>query len=147
MSTAHNKQIVRRAIAALSRGDMEGFLADAADDVTLSVMGTAFSPIQGKQKVLKALHNTLVARLENGGAIAMTIENLIAEGDYVAEQARGVARTKDGKDYNNTYCRVWCITDGKVRSIQEYLDTELVRACLLEEGHRPLQDLGTMHRG
>lgn len=132
MSTEHNKEIVRRAIAALSRGDMAGFLADAADEVTLTVMGSAFSPIQGKHKVLKALHNALVARLENGGAIAMTIEHLIAEGDYVAEQARGQARTVDGKDYNNTYCRVWRITDGKVRAIQEYLDTELVRARLLD---------------
>jgi len=127
-----NKEVVRRAIAALSRGDMEGFLADAADDVTLSVMGSAFSPMQGKQKVLKGLRNALVARLENSGAIAMTIEHLIAEGDYVAEQARGKARTKDGKDYNNTYCRVWRITDGKIRTMQEYLDTELVRACLLD---------------
>ena len=132
MSAEQNKEIVRRAIAALSRGDMEGFLADAADDVTLSVMGAMFPPIQGKQKVLKGLRNALVARLENGGAIAMTIENLIADGDYVAEQARGIARTKDGKDYNNTYCRVWRITDGKIRAMQEYLDTELVRACLLD---------------
>ncbi len=126
-----NKAIVRRAIAALSRGDMEGFLADAADDFTLAVMGSALPPIQGKEKALKGLRNALVARLENGGAIAMTIENLIADGDFVAEQARGVARTKDGKDYNNTYCRVWRITDGKVRAMQEYLDTELVRSCLL----------------
>jgi hypothetical protein len=130
MSTEQNKEVVRRAIAALSKGDMEGFLADAADDVTLTVMGAGFSPIQGKQKVLKGLQNALVARLENGGAIAMTIENLIAEGDSVAEQARGTARTKDGKDYNNTYCRVWRIVNGKVQSVHEYLDTELVRACL-----------------
>ena len=39
----------------------------------------------------------------------MTIENLIAEGEYIAEQAHGKARTKTGKDYNNTYCRVWRI--------------------------------------
>jgi hypothetical protein len=132
MSAEQNKEIVRRAIAALSRGDMDGFLADAADEVTLTVMGSLFPPIQGKQKVLKSLRNALVARLENGGAIAMTIENLLAEGDYVAEQARGKARTKDGKDYNNTYCRVWRITDGKIRAMQEYLDTELVRACLVD---------------
>jgi len=126
-----NKEIVRRAIAAISRGDMEGFLADA-EDFTMAVMGSAIPPIQGKQKALKGLRNALVARLENGGAIAMTIENLIADGDFVAEQAQGVARTKSGKDYNNTYCRVWRITDGKIRSMQEYLDTELVRSCLLE---------------
>jgi ketosteroid isomerase-like protein len=131
-TTEQNKEIVRRAIAAISRGDLEGFMGEAADDVTLSVMGSAFSPMQGKQKVLKGLRNALAARLENGGAIVMTIENLIAEGDYVAEQSHGKARTKDGKDYNNTYCRVWRITDGKIRMMQEYLDTELVRKCLLE---------------
>src|SRR5262245_1127250 len=127
-----NKAIVRRAIAAISRGDLEGFMADAADEVTLSVRGAVFPPIQGKQKVLKGLRNALGARLENGGAIVMTIENLIADGDYVAEQSRGKARTKDGKDYNNTYCRVWRITDGKIQAMQEYLDTELVRACLMD---------------
>ena len=126
-----NKEIVRRAIAAISRGDLEGFMGDAADDVTLSVMGTMFPPMQGKQKVLKGLRNVLAARLENGGAIAMTIENLIAEGDYVAEQSHGKARTKDGKDYN-TYCRMWHITNGKIQAMQEYLDTELVRRCLID---------------
>lgn len=127
-----NKEIVRRAIAAISRGDLDGFIADAAEDVTLSVMGEVLPPIHGKQKVLKGLRNALGARLENGGAIVMTIENLIADGDYVAEQSRGKARTKDGKDYNNTYCRVWRIQDGKIHAMQEYLDTELVRACLID---------------
>ena len=127
-----NKEIVRRAIAAISRGDLEGFMADAAEDVTLSVMGAVFPPIHGKQKVLKALRNALGAKLEGGGAIVMTIENLIAEGDYVAEQSRGVARTKTGKDYNNTYCRVWRISDGRIQAMQEYLDTELVRSCLVD---------------
>ena len=131
-TTEQNKEIVRRAIAAISRGDLDGFMGDAADDVTLRVMGAIFPPIQGKQKVLKGLRNALAARIENGGAIAMTIENLIAEGDYVAEQSHGKARTKDGKDYNNTYCRVWHITHGKIRAMQEYLDTELVRTCLVD---------------
>ena len=127
-----NKEIVRRAIAAISRGDLDGFMADASEDVTLSVMGAVFPPIHGKAKVMKGLRNALGARLENGGAIAMTIENLIAEGDYVAEQSHGKARTKDGKDYNNTYCRVWRIADGKIHAMQEYLDTELVRSCLMD---------------
>ncbi|MBM4254912.1 MAG: hypothetical protein FJ147_03340 [Deltaproteobacteria bacterium] len=126
-----NKEVVRRAIAAISRGDLEGFMTDADENITLSVMGAAIPPIQGKQKVLKGLRNALGARLEGNGTIKVTIENLIAEGDFVAEQSRGVARTKDGKDYNNTYCRVWRITNGKIQAMQEYLDTELVRSALL----------------
>ena len=130
MSTEQNKEIVRRAMAALGRGDYTGFLADADDDLVFTLTGaTPFSgTIQGKQAVEEALRGLLGGKLEGGG-IAMTIDNLIAEGEYVAEQARGKARTKSGKDYNNTYCRVYRIVDGKVKSILEYLDTELLTAA------------------
>lgn len=126
MSTEQNKEIVRRAVSAMGRGDLAGFLADAADDLTFSVMWAAFPPIHGKRKVAKMLENTLGGRIE-GSAIVMTIENLIAEGEYVAEQAHGKSKTKDGKEYNNIYCRVWRIVDGKIQSLNEYLDTELAR--------------------
>ena len=70
-NTEHNKDIVRRAIAAMSRGDMDGFLADAADDVTFTPIGTVprFSGrIQGKEVLLKGLKRALSARLEEGRA-------------------------------------------------------------------------------
>ena len=130
MSTEQNKEIVRRAMDALGRGDYAGFLADADDDFEFILMGTTpFSgTIKGKQAVEEALHGLLGTKLEGGG-LAMTIDNLIAEGEYVAEQARGKARTKSGKDYNNTYCRVYRIVDGKIKSLLEYLDTELLTAA------------------
>jgi ketosteroid isomerase-like protein len=131
MSTEHNKDIVRRAIAALGRGDFTGFVADAADDFTFTIMGGDWlEPIQGKQRVREALEGLLTGLLANNGAIVMTIDRLIAEGDYVVEQARGQSRTKDGRDYNNTYCRVWRIVDGKVKSVNEYMDIELARAIV-----------------
>jgi ketosteroid isomerase-like protein len=73
---------------------------------------------------------TLFAQKLERSAIAMTIENMIAEGDYVAEQARGKARTLDGQDYNNVYCRVWRFRDGKIAALTEYMDTELARRCI-----------------
>lgn len=62
----------------------------------------------------------------------MTIENLVADGEFVAEQAKGVCKRKAGKDYNDTYCRGWRIVDGKVHSLTEYLDTEIVRDALCD---------------
>lgn len=125
MSTEQNKMIVRRAVEALGRGDVAGFLADAADGLTFHIMWAAFPPFHGKRKVIKLLENTLV-QIERG-AIVMTIDNLIVEGDYVVEQARGKAKMKDGRDYNNVYCRVWHIVDGKIQSLNEYMDSELAR--------------------
>ena len=130
MSTEQNKDLVRRAMAALGRGDMEGYLADAADDFAFTLTGiTPFSgTLHGKRAVLDMLRTGLQPSLASPG-IEMTIENLIAEGEYVVEQAGGQARTTARKDYNNTYCRVWHIVDGKVQSLVEYLDTELVRSA------------------
>ena len=98
MSSEHNKAVVRKAIDALSRGDMAGFLADAADDVSFTLIGSTplSGTIRGKNTIEQGLTTILGERLE-GGAIAMTIENLIADGEYVAEQASGVSRTHTGK--------------------------------------------------
>ena len=89
MSSEHNKAVVRKAIDALSRGDMAGFLADAADDVSFTLIGSTplSGTIRGKNTIEQGLTTILGERLE-GGAIAMTIENLIADGEYVAEQAK-----------------------------------------------------------
>ncbi len=121
-----NKDIVRRAVDAFCRGDYPGIFAEAADDVSFTLMGqTGLSgTISGKAEVVSLFERALGQGLE--APIQMTIDNLVAEGDYVVEQARGKARTKTGVDYNNSYCRVWTIRDGVVRSCQEYLDTELM---------------------
>ena len=55
-----------------------------------------------------------------------TPENFIADGDYVAMQALGKSNTKSGGTYNNTYCQVFRLANGKVQEVTEYLDTELV---------------------
>ena len=127
-----NKEIVRNAVAALSKGDYDAFLADAADDVSFTLIGeTELSgTISGKQTLSDALKQLLGGGLE--APIQMTIDNLIAEGDFVAEEARGKARSKTGVDYNNTYCRVWKISGGKIQSCVEYLDTELVTKALVK---------------
>ncbi len=131
MAIEPNKEIIRRAVSALGHGDVAGFLAEAADDFTFTLAGTppGSNTVQGKQPMIKLLRTAFARRLERG-AVAMTIENLIAEGEYVVEQARGTARTLDGQDYNNTYCRVWRVVDGQILSLVEYLDTELARRCL-----------------
>jgi len=130
-TTEQNKEIIRQAIAALGRGDIDGFLADTTDDFAITVMGTppGGSTLSGKHNVIAILKKVFGAKIVNG-AIPMTIDNFICDGEFVVEQARGKAKTLDGRDYNNMYCRVWRVVDGKIRSLNEYMDTELARACL-----------------
>jgi len=56
------------------------------------------------------------------------VDNLIAEEDRVVVEGRDEAPTKDGRAYNNTYCIVVTLRNGKISQIREYLDSELVSA-------------------
>ena len=67
----------------------------------------------------------LISELETNGGI--DTDNLIAEGDYVVQQGRGVGRkTKSCQRYNNIYCFVYKLAAGKVIEVTEDCDTELV---------------------
>lgn len=79
----------------------------------------------GKQSVIEDFLGPFSEAID--GHIHITPENFIADGDYVALQGRGESRTKAGVDYNSTYCWVYRFKEGKVISIVESLDTELVR--------------------
>jgi uncharacterized protein len=126
MGAAENKELIRNMFAELSKGNGEAFLGTFADDVRYTIIGTSkySSTFKGKQDLINRLLGPLTAQLEGG--IALTPDNLIAEGEYVAMQAHGKAQSKNGVAYDNTYCHVFRIVGGKVKEVTEYLDTELV---------------------
>ena len=62
--------------------------------------------------------------------MASTIHNMIAEADFVVVQLSGQSETMDGRPYNNIYCHVFRIRDGKTSEVMEYFDTELATAVV-----------------
>ncbi len=129
MGAAENKQLIQNMFAELSKGNAEAFLGSMADDVRFTIIGTTkySGTFNGKQELVAKLLGPLTAQLE--GSITLTPDNFIADGDHVAMQAHGKANTKTGKSYNNTYCQVFRIANGKVQEVTEYLDTELVTSA------------------
>ena len=126
MGAAENKQVITNMFAEISKGNAAAFMDAMADDIKYTLQGrTKFSgTMNGKQQVMEKLLGPLGAALEGG--IAITPYNFIAEGDYVAMLSNGNATTKSGKHYNNSYCHVFKVVGGKVKEINEYLDTALV---------------------
>ena len=129
MSAADNKALIESMYAALADGNAEGFLGALADDMHWTIIGnTVFSKTYAsKRQFIEELIEPFMQNMD--GHAEITPHNLIAEGDFVAMQSRGRARTKTGRDYNNTYCHVFRVRDGKVAEVTEYLDTELVTAA------------------
>jgi ketosteroid isomerase-like protein len=127
MGAAENKEVVRQMREAKG---IDGILATMSDDVRWTIIGTTkFSgTMNGKQEIVDKLFKPIFAQLETPGS--NVVDNIIAEGDYVVVQQRGTGRrAKSGKDYNNTYCIVYKLADGKIKEITEYLDTELVTSA------------------
>ena len=80
---------------------------------------------------MEQLLGPLFGQLKAG--IASEIEGLTAERDVVVAQTAGTAETHDGTPYNNTYCQVIRIRDGKIAAVKEYFDTALVDAVFGNE--------------
>ncbi len=125
MSLAENKQIAQAFYDAANRGDMEDCVGRLASDVTWTNIGsTKYSGTYvGKNDLVTRLLEPVFGQLKAG--IVSTIDNMIAEGDVVVVQLRGKAETKDGRPYNNTYCHVFRMRNGKIGDVTEYFDTEL----------------------
>jgi uncharacterized protein len=130
MQAVDNKQIMQHIFSELSKGNSKPFVDSMADDFRWTITGaTKWSKTyDGKQAVLTELFSLLRSRL--GPKITTTAHRFIADGDYVAVEARGSNVTKTGKPYNNSYCFVFRLNGGRLQEVTEYLDTELVTSAL-----------------
>ena len=128
--TEQNKALLRRVYEEISRGNPALLMDTLADDIRWTIIGTtALSGVfNGKQEVAEKLAVPLRARLD--GPIAFTLDDFIAEGDQVVMRARGHATAKSGKPYNNSYCIVARIVDGRIREMTDYVDTALIDSAL-----------------
>lgn len=134
MGTAENKQLVQHAFSEMEKGNSKPFVDSLADGVRWTVIGTtAWSgTYDGKQAVLTRLLGPLSSQLE--GRFRLTVLRFIAEGDHVVVEARGRNTTKKGLPYDNTYCWVCRIAEGRIQELTEYADTALVAAVLEAPG-------------
>jgi ketosteroid isomerase-like protein len=130
MSAAENKQLMQRIFFELAKGNGKPFVESMADDFRWTVTGSTkwSKTYHGKQAVLNDLMKPLFSQFAD--QYTNTAHRFIAEDDYVVVECRGRVTTKAGTPYNNTYCLVCRIADGKLQELTEYLDTELVTAAL-----------------
>ncbi len=114
----------------LSKGNGKPFVESLADGFCWTVTGTTkwSKTYQGKQAVLTELLQPLFSQFEN--QYTNTAQRFIAEDDYVVVECRGKVTTKAGLPYNNAYCWVCRIAEGKLQELTEYCDTELITAAL-----------------
>ncbi len=128
MNSSDNKQAIVNAYAAMAAGNPAPYLDLLSDDISITMFGDhRFArTFKGRTDIYDNLFGPIREVLD--GTIRMNVTNALAENDTVIVEARGEARTKDGRAYKNTYCFVFKFESGKIIESREYLDTQLVKA-------------------
>ncbi len=130
MSTEANRALVQQIFDGMARGDSRLLVEAMADDFAWTVTGTTpwSRTYAGKAAVLGELFTALQARID--GRVRTIPDRILADGDTVVVEAHGDNRTREGRPYNNRYCFVFTLAEGRLKAVTEYIDTELVTSVL-----------------
>jgi uncharacterized protein len=130
VSAAENKKLIETIFASTATGDRAPLLAALADDVTMRVTGrNSWSrTFHGKEELLRDLYGYLATLLADGRRTVP--RRFIADGDHVVVEAVGEMRTRTGVSYDNEYCLIYRLKDGRIVEIREYLDSALCEQVL-----------------
>jgi uncharacterized protein len=123
---AHDpRTVLTHYLDALVAGDVERIAQSFAVDATWSLHGTL--PLAGEKRGRAAIMAFLLGAgsLYQPGTQEFSFGELIAEEDRAVLEwnVRGVAAAT-GRCYDNDYCGVFVIRDGRIVSVREYLDTQ-----------------------
>ncbi|HVI32984.1 nuclear transport factor 2 family protein [Phenylobacterium sp.] len=130
MSEIDNKRIVTGVMEAMARGDSGPFYDAFADDLVWRPMtnGVWGKVHRGKAAARDELF--LPLRRQYADRYTNTATGIFADGDHVVVEAQGAVTLKSGKRYDNRYCFVIRMKDGKMTEVREYLDSALAEAVL-----------------
>ena len=108
-----NKAILEEANAAVARGDYEGFLSFCTDDTEWTFVGDR--TLKGKEAVRQYIAKAYIEPPK------FTVENLIAEGEYLTAVGDITMKDEDGKAVLYSYCDIWRFRDEKFVELKAFV--------------------------
>jgi ketosteroid isomerase-like protein len=130
MSAEANKKLVQQIFADSAARSGTTFADNLADDAKWVVTGqySWSRTFSGKQSILNDLHGHVRSRLvERTRTLA---HRFISDGDYVIVEAKGDNMTREGLRYDNDYCLVFRVENGRIKEVKEYCDSLLTEKVL-----------------
>jgi ketosteroid isomerase-like protein len=129
MSATTNKRLLQEVFGQLAAGNPSAMSDAMADNCRWVFPGdwTWSGVWEPKQVVLDELLRPLMAQFESYRSEA---DMIFADDDRVVVQAHSEATTKRGDLYNQTYCYVFRVRDGRLTEVVEHCDTALVERVL-----------------
>ena len=111
--SAKNKEIVEKVNASFAEGSVEGFLSHCTDDVVWTVVGNETT--RGKNAIREWLASM------NMEPPKFTVNNIIADGDFVSAYGDMTMKEKDGKTVPYAYCDIYRFRDGQIVELNSFV--------------------------
>ncbi|MFD0684546.1 nuclear transport factor 2 family protein [Actinomadura fibrosa] len=129
MSTEENRKLLQGIFEQMAAGNTRAMSEAMADDFRWVFPGdwSWSGTWEPKEVVLRDLLRPLMAQFADYRSEA---DLILADGDRVVVQARSTATTKRGERYDQTYCFVFRVADGRLTEVVEHCDTSLVERVL-----------------
>jgi len=108
-----NKAILLKGNAAIARHDHEAFLSCCTDDTEWTFVGE--QTLKGKEAVRQYMATTYREPPN------VTVDNLIADGDFLTAVGTITMKDSDGKMTHYAYCDVWRFRDGKMAELKAFV--------------------------
>ena len=108
-----NKEIVRKVNTAMADGNIEGFLSLCADEVKWTIVGDRTS--RGKDSI----RNWIASMDEDPPTF--TVNNILADGNFVTVYGDMKMRDKDGKTTPYTYCDIYRFERDKIVELTSFV--------------------------
>ena len=108
-----NKEIISKVNTAFAEGNTEKFLGLCADDVKWTMIGE--TTVQGKDAVRKWMASMPAEPPQ------FTVNNVIAEGDFVTAYGDMTMKGDDGKPASYSYCDVYRLRGDKIVELSSFV--------------------------
>lgn len=128
MTTETTRALVQDYYAALGKNDRARLLEILAPDCRWIPPATApLAPLDSAEAIADALGSKIVKQMfDLSQPFNLEIRRMVVDGDVAVVQQRLTATARaTGKPYDNQYCWVYEVRDGRIAHIEEYADTLL----------------------
>jgi ketosteroid isomerase-like protein len=119
------KAVVRRYLDALLAGDLDAIRDSFNEDAGWTIHGDVpfAGPWVGRDRIVDDFLVGIGGTLFQAGSQSFDFPTLIGEGETVALEWRVRAKTAGGDDYDNRYCGIFVVRDGRIQEVREYFDS------------------------
>ena len=109
-----NKQVVEKINTSFAEGDTEGFLSYCAENIKWTMFGE--KSVEGKSAVREWMSS-----MEGMEPPKFTVDNLIADGDFVVSSGNMTMKDKEGKTAPYAYCDIYRFGGGKIAELRSFV--------------------------